>query len=128
MSEANNQKINETKKCLFCSDEVTSAKILENEGAYAVYDKFPASRGHILVIPKKHSENFFESDIGSRGAMNALAFAVKVYLDEKYSPDGYNILLNCGKDAGQIIFHTHMHVIPRYNGDGKKMGLCGHAK
>jgi len=91
---------------------------MENDLAYVVYDKYPQSKGHLLVIPIEHSENFFETRLPERFGITTLLDEAKEYLDEKYSPDGYNIVLNCGKVAGQEIFHTHLHLIPRYE-EGK---------
>jgi diadenosine tetraphosphate (Ap4A) HIT family hydrolase len=60
---------------------------------------------------------FFEATPAEIAALNELAFAVKKILDARFSPDGYNIGINCGTAAGQTIFHLHMHIIPRYQGD-----------
>ena len=103
--------------CLFCSDAVRDNAIMENPFAYVVYDKYPQTKGHLLIIPTEHSENFFETSLQERFAITTLLDQAKEYLDEKYSPDGYNIVANCGKVAGQVIFHTHLHLIPRYNSD-----------
>ena len=102
-------------ECLFCSQAIRDVAIMENDGAFAIYDKYPQSKGHVLIIPKNHSENFFETTMPERLALYMLLDRVKNYLDEKYSPDGYNVVLNCGKAAGQEIMHTHIHLIPRYS-------------
>ena len=101
-------------KCIFCSNEVIKNTIFENEKAFVVYDKYPQERGHMLIIPKRHSRNLFETTMAERVAILDLVDRVKMYLDEKYKPDGYNILSNIEAIAGQVIFHTHIHVIPRY--------------
>ena len=101
-------------KCLFCSNEVIDNAIMHNQFAYVVYDKYPQTKGHLLIIPREHSENFFETDLQTRFGITQLLDDAKEYLDETYSPDGYNIVANCGKVAGQEIFHTHLHLIPRY--------------
>lgn len=106
-----------SKDCIFCN-EVRGNAIMENAMAYVVYDKFPQTKGHVLIIPKRHSENFFETMLPEQLAMYKLVHQAKEYLDEKYAPEGYNILLNCGKVAGQIVMHTHLHLIPRYADDG----------
>jgi len=95
--------------------------IMENELAFVIHDKYPQTKGHVLVIPKRCSDNFFQTTGEERVAMSELLHKAKKYLDEKYSPTGYNILVNTGKDAGQVVFHTHMHLIPRYEADGKKV-------
>ena len=101
-------------KCIFCGDMVRGNAIMENPFAYVVYDKYPQSKGHLLIIPIAHSENFFETSLQERFGITNLLDEAKAYLDEKYKPDGYNIVANCGKVAGQEIFHTHLHLIPRY--------------
>jgi len=103
-------------KCIFCS-ELEREIIVENELAVAFLDKFPVNEGHTLVIPRRHMENFFEASMQEIEAINLLIFRVKDVLDERYKPDGYNIGINVGEDAGQTVFHLHVHVIPRYRGD-----------
>lgn len=100
--------------CIFCyRDDI----VLENELAMAFYDKFPVNEGHMLIVPKRHVEDYFGLNEAEIQAVNELLFACKKLLDEKYSPDGYNIGANCGQYAGQTIFHCHVHLIPRYKGD-----------
>ena len=100
--------------CPFCSlDQI----IAENNLAYAIYDRYPVSLGHLLIITKRHIESFFDASEAERQALNKLIGECKNLLDIKYSPDGYNIGVNCGSAAGQTIFHVHIHLIPRYFGD-----------
>ena len=105
------------KDCIFCSQEVMNAKILENELAYAIYDKYPKSLGHMLIIPKSHSADFFAMSGVEKIAMISLLNDAKEFLDKQCQPDGYNILANCGDSAGQEIFHAHIHLIPRYKNE-----------
>jgi len=93
---------------------------MDNDLAFAIYDKYPQTQGHVLLIPKRHSENFFKLTAEEKAAIWNLADEVKILLDYKHGPEGYNIIANCGKTAGQVVFHTHVHLIPRYKGDGKK--------
>ena len=95
-------------------------KILENEFAYAVYDGFPVSRGHVLVIPKRIVPEIFDLSNDEYQGCFKLVKKVQEYLKSKYHPDGINVGINCGEDAGQTIFHAHIHVIPRYKGDVAK--------
>lgn len=90
---------------------------MENKLAVAFYDKFPVNEGHMLIIPKRHVSDYFYLNQEEICAVNELLFQCKEMLDEKYSPDGYNIGANCGVYAGQTIFHCHVHLIPRYKGD-----------
>lgn len=91
--------------------------VLENDLAFAIYDKYPVNKGHMLIIPKRHTANYFDLTMEERLAIDELLFQGKQLLDETYSPDGYNVGINCGEVAGQTIFHVHVHLIPRYKGD-----------
>ena len=102
--------------CIFCNMPEDSI-ITENNLAYAIYDKYPVTEGHILIITKSHVKDYFSSSDDEKEAMLTLMEECKDILDEKYKPDGYNIGLNCGVEAGQTIMHLHMHLIPRYEGD-----------
>lgn len=102
-------------ECPFCSPK--SELIIENELVYAVYDNFPVSDGHVLVIPKRHTENYFELTVEEQIACFYIVNKVKTVLDKKYSPDGYNVGININKIAGQTIPHVHVHLIPRYKND-----------
>ena len=85
--------------------------------AVALYDKYPVNRGHVLVVPKRHVETYFEATLEEMDAITRLIIEVKGKLDQQFHPDGYNIGVNVGSAAGQTIFHLHVHVIPRYSGD-----------
>ena len=102
------------RNCIFCNQEEL---ILENELAWARYDKYPVSPGHLLIITKRHVADFFDTTLEERQALNNLSEEAKKMLDREYSPDGYNIGVNCGEAAGQTIMHLHIHLIPRYQGD-----------
>jgi diadenosine tetraphosphate (Ap4A) HIT family hydrolase len=98
----------------FCSIE---EKVLENEHTFAIYDKYPVNERHLLIIPKKHKSDFFETSYEEREAFNKLLEDGRKLLKEKFNPQGFNIGVNCGHTAGQTIFHVHVHLIPRYEGD-----------
>lgn len=102
--------------CIFCTLEDKEV-IAENQLALAFYDKFPVNYGHVLIIPKRHAEDYFAATKEEIHAINDLIFEVKKVIDEKFNPDGYNIGVNVGYPAGQTIFHLHFHLIPRYEGD-----------
>ena len=104
------------KECIFCQ---MKDYILENELAYAIYDKYPVGKGHMLFIPKRHVKDFFDITKEEREAIFDLIDEGKKLLDKKYSPDSYNVGINCGEHAGQTIMHVHVHLIPRYIGDMK---------
>ncbi len=101
--------------CPFCNEGLEI--VCENGFAFAIYDKYPVNQGHILIIPKRHVSDFFETTPEEREAISALLQECKSIIDKSYSPDGYNIGVNVGKTAGQTIFHVHVHLIPRYEGD-----------
>ena len=103
--------------CAFC--ELPTERIVEeNELALAFRDGFPVTPFHTLVIPKRHVADYFDLFQPERNAMNALLESQRstiLELDEKVT--GFNIGINAGEDAGQTIFHCHMHLIPRRKGD-----------
>lgn len=105
------------KDCPFCLNNLTSEIILENNFSYAIYDKFPVSKGHILIIPKNHNSNYFDLSLEEQKECLILLNNAKKVIDKEFNPDGYNIGVNINKDAGQTIWHAHIHLIPRYNGD-----------
>jgi diadenosine tetraphosphate (Ap4A) HIT family hydrolase len=100
--------------CVFCQ---INESVLENDLAIAFYDKYPVNKGHLLIIPKRHIEQYFDLTDQERSAIDSLLLEGKRLLDEQYQPDGYNIGINCGEAAGQTIFHVHVHLIPRFRGD-----------
>lgn len=106
--------------CIFCkiiAGEIPSRTVYEDEGYKAIMDVSPASKGHVIVLPKNHASNVFEiSEEELSGAM-IVAKKVAAMLKEKFGCDGVNILQNNGEAAGQTVFHLHVHVIPRYKGD-----------
>ena len=102
--------------CIFCNIDKDRI-ILENEDAFAVYDVFPVSKGHMLIIPKKHIKNYFEADEQLRAQLWKLVDECKKMSDKKFTPQGYNVGINCGEAAGQTVMHLHIHLIPRYSGD-----------
>ncbi len=104
------------KDCIFCDLEDKEI-IVKNQYCYAIFDKFPVSKGHTLIIPFRHVETFFDASKEEKIAIIELIDEIKEILDKRYSPDGYNIGVNVGKAAGQTIMHLHIHVIPRYKGD-----------
>lgn len=99
--------------CIFCNIDDDKI-ILKNELAFAINDKFPHSKGHLLIIPYNHSEDFFDLPMTDQSACLELLNEAKKYCDENYKPTGYNININNGASAGQIVMHTHIHLIPRY--------------
>ena len=100
--------------CLFCNP---GKKVLENSLAYARFDDYPVSPGHLLIMPFRHMSDYFETTLAEKHAMLELIEAAKLLLDSEHDPDGYNLGINCGAAAGQSVPHVHYHLIPRYQGD-----------
>ena len=85
--------------------------------AVAITDSFPLTRGHALVLPRRHVASFFELTGDERLAILELLDLAKAALDREYAPNAYNIGINDGAAAGQTVMHVHVHLIPRYEGD-----------
>jgi diadenosine tetraphosphate (Ap4A) HIT family hydrolase len=100
--------------CPFCKIQ---NPILENEKAYAIYDKNPVNQGHLLIITKRHLNSYFNTTYQEQKALDNLLRKGRNLLLEKFNPDGFNIGINEGEYAGQTIKHLHIHLIPRYKGD-----------
>lgn len=103
-------------ECPFCNFDAERV-IAENDRAVALRDAHPASRGHALVVTRRHVESWFDVTPGERADVLDLVVVVKRVLDDDFSPDGYNVGFNVGHAAGQTIDHLHVHVIPRFEGD-----------
>ena len=103
--------------CPFCEVEFERKLITESATVYAIFDKFPVSTGHALIIPKKHLSNYFDLSQHDQTACWLVVNRVKSLLDKQLRPDGYNIGINVGSKAGQTIPHVHIHLIPRYDRD-----------
>ncbi len=103
--------------CPFCYKIENIEPVLENDLAYAFYDEFPVSKGHMLFITKRHADDFFDITEDERTAIFNLVDDAKRLIDNEFKPDGYNIGCNIGHAAGQTVNHMHLHLIPRYNGD-----------
>ena len=91
--------------------------IATNRSGYAVWDRFPVSRGHALVISHRLIPTWWEATSEEREDLLALVDDVKTLIDDAHAPDGYNVGFNAGAAAGQTVRHLHIHVIPRYDGD-----------
>jgi diadenosine tetraphosphate (Ap4A) HIT family hydrolase len=91
--------------------------LVANQLAVAVEDRFPVSKGHALVIPRRHVETTFDLDADEHAAVWTLVRDAKRALDQRHAPDAYNVGTNAGLAAGQTVAHAHVHVIPRYRGD-----------
>ena len=112
----NKSTISELESCYFCS--LPSKRIiLESELSIVIFDAFPVSEGHTLIITKRHIESIFDTTKEEQIDLLANLDKAKKILDQKFSPDGYNIGINDGEAAGQTVMHLHTHLIPRFSGD-----------
>lgn len=102
--------------CPFCPP-LSEDVIAKNDLCYALWDSYPVNKGHALVIPFRHTPDFFSMTDEERRAVMELVVVCRGLIEENFSPDGYNIGFNAGEAAGQTVFHCHCHVIPRYVGD-----------
>ena len=108
--------------CIFCAiikGQAPAAKVYEDEKMLVIMDKKPITEGHLLIIPKRHSEYLTEMNDDTLGEMFKLAKKVGVALKKsKLGCKAINYFLADGAEAGQEVFHVHLHIIPRYRGDG----------
>ncbi len=104
-----------SKDCVFC--HLDREILVENELAVAVYDRFPVSPGHSLVLPRRHAVMIWDLTDDEYDACFRLVRKLKPVLEARHKPDGFNVGANCGSAAGQSVWHAHIHVIPRYKGD-----------
>ncbi len=102
--------------CPFC-DPPAERTFFRGELVIGVWDAYPVSPGHTLLLPRRHVATFFEASRDEQSALLAALDAARTIIDERHRPDGYNIGINHGAAAGQTIFHLHVHLIPRYSGD-----------
>src|SRR5215212_2937871 len=106
--------------CLFCriaAGEIPATRVREDDRTVAFMDINPATRGHLLVIPRAHSANLLEIAADDLAACAAAAQELAALLTERLGAGGINLINSCGRDAWQTVFHFHLHVIPRYPGD-----------
>lgn len=104
-------------KCPFCSPNTKLELLAETAMSYAVLDGYPISRGHALVLPKKHEANFFDLSLEEQNDCWLVANNVQQRLANRFTPGGFTVGLNIGAAAGQRMDHAGIHIIPRYKGD-----------
>jgi len=103
--------------CPFCYLDKEREIIIETPEVYAIYDLFPVSKGHALIILKRHCSNYFDLTTKEQIACWEMVNKIALILNEKFHPDGFNIGININKAGGQTIPHIHIHIIPRYLND-----------
>ncbi|ORA38177.1 HIT family protein [Mycobacterium aquaticum] len=111
-----------TEQCLFCgivSGAVPSTKVAEDDTTFAFMDIHPGSDGHLLVIPKRHSQDLLDIPTNDLAAVTLTAQRLAKTVVNELGADGVNLLNCCGAEAWQTVFHFHLHVIPRYTNAAK---------
>ena len=111
--------------CIFCkiaNGEIPSKTLYEDEEFRVILDLGPAAKGHALILPKEHYANLYELPDETAAKVMQLSKKMAVQMREKLQCDGFNLVQNNGEIAGQTVFHFHMHLIPRYENDGQKIG------
>jgi diadenosine tetraphosphate (Ap4A) HIT family hydrolase len=105
-----------TERCIFC-DTASEKLVVENALAQAVYDTYPVSPGHTLIVPRRHALTLWDLTDEEYAACFALVREARPILEQRFQPEGFNVGANCGVFAGQSVMHAHIHLIPRYRGD-----------
>jgi diadenosine tetraphosphate (Ap4A) HIT family hydrolase len=88
-----------------------------DQHVYVRYDNNSLSKGHVIVVPRRHVADFFDMTPEEKSSVITMLDRAKAEISREHSPDGYNIGVNIGKAAGQSRMHVHVHLIPRYSGD-----------
>lgn len=110
--------------CIFCeiiSGAIPAAVVYEDDGTIAFLDMMPVNKGHALVVPKKHSRNIFDASHETLAYLMPVAQKIARAVQKGTGAEGINIHMNNEPAAGQVVFHIHIHVIPRFHKDGITM-------
>lgn len=111
--------------CIFCkiaNGEIPSKALYEDDEFKVILDLGPATKGHALILPKNHYTDLYGLPDEDAAKVMLLAKKMAVHMTKKLNCDGFNLVQNNGKDAGQTVFHFHLHLIPRYADDGQTLG------
>lgn len=107
--------------CIFCkivSGSVPATRIFEDDRAIAFMDISPLNKGHLLVLPKEHFENIFDIDADLYGHLMSIICRLAKAVKAAVKPEGMNVLQLNGKAGNQVVPHLHIHIVPRWSGDG----------
>lgn len=110
--------------CIFCkiaAGEIPSKTLYEDESFRVILDLGPAAKGHALILPKEHAADIYGLSEETAAAAFVLAKKMAERMREKLHCDGLNLVQNNGEAAGQTVPHFHLHIIPRYAGDGQNI-------
>ena len=115
--------------CIFCklsNGDIPTNALYEDDVVKVIFDLNPASKGHVLILPKNHFDDIYSMDDATAAHVFQVAVKVAKAMKETLGCEGLNIVQNNGEIAGQTVFHFHLHMIPRYKSDevglGWKMG------
>lgn len=114
--------------CLFCKiikGEIPSAQVYEDEHSYTFLDIKPVNPGHTLLVPKKHFANLYEMPDDVLAELAPIIKKLGIAIKKAVSADGINIGMNNDPAAGQLVFHAHIHIMPRYKNDGYEPWVGG---
>lgn len=110
--------------CLFCKiivGDLPTHKVYEDEKTFAFLDIHPVNPGHTLVVPKNHSRDMQEASVDDVCAVMATIHTIAPKILAAVGSEAYNLGLNNGRDAGQVVPHLHFHIMPRFAGDGHRL-------
>jgi histidine triad (HIT) family protein len=110
--------------CIFCkivSGEIPTKKLYEDDNFLAVLDAFPKVEGHTLIISKKHFRNLLDMPTTLGNEMVSIAKKIAIDIIKEGKAEGFNLVINNEPCAGQVVFHTHIHILPRKKEDGFKI-------
>lgn len=116
------------KNCIFCKiikNEIPSTNVYEDKETLAFLDITPINYGHVLVIPKTHSENLLDMKEIDMAAIIKTIQKVANAIMKGLKADGFNLGMNNCPAAGQLVMHSHVHIIPRFKNDGLKLDWPG---
>ena len=108
--------------CIFCkiaNGDIPSSTIYEDDFFRVILDLSPATKGHALILPKEHCRNLYDLPQETAAEVVKMAQKVALKMKERLHCDGVNLVQNNEEAAGQTVFHFHLHMIPRYEGDGQ---------
>lgn len=111
--------------CIFCklaNGDIPTRSIYEDDDFNVILDMSPATKGHALILPKEHAATIYEMEEEVLAKAMKLAKKLVVQNTPKLGAAGYNLVQNNGECAGQTVSHFHLHLIPRYENDGQKIG------
>jgi len=113
--------VDKSKECIFCELESSKRVKMKNRTVFSMLDKYPVTKDHYLIIPFRHTEDFFTmTEIERNDAMDLIRLIKNIIKKKDNTVLGFNIGMNCGQAAGQTVMHSHIHLIPRRKGDTPK--------